>query len=203
MKIALTLLFLFSITFCLAICESGQININTASLSELDKLTGIGPAYAQGIVDGRAYSSVDELDKVKGIGPKTLEKIKAQGLACVDSQSTSSEKPEIAVSQTEDKAVELEETSSPRSKKPEITSEVIQNVENVGQNISYREDTTERIINLNSNSIYVKEKVVYESRSEIIRKYAIYAFVIFLLVTIAFLLFNKDGRTKDYSFDDY
>ncbi|MEI7719091.1 MAG: helix-hairpin-helix domain-containing protein [archaeon] len=89
MKIALTVLFIlsvFSISFCLAICESNQININTASLSDLDKLTGIGPAYAQGIIDGRTYSTLDELDKVKGIGPKTLEKIKSQGLACVDSE---------------------------------------------------------------------------------------------------------------------
>ncbi len=60
-----------------------QIDINSATLSQLDELTGIGPTYAQRIIDGRPYSSVDDLDRVKGIGPKTLQKIKDQGLAYV------------------------------------------------------------------------------------------------------------------------
>jgi competence ComEA-like helix-hairpin-helix protein len=73
------LIFLFFPALVLA----EQIDINSATLSQLDELTGIGPKYAQAIIDGRPYSSVDDLDKVKGIGPATLQKIKAQGLACV------------------------------------------------------------------------------------------------------------------------
>jgi competence ComEA-like helix-hairpin-helix protein len=65
-----------------------KININTATLSELDGLAGIGPKYAQGIVDGRPYSSVEDLARVKGIGPKTLQKIKDQGYACVNCTDT-------------------------------------------------------------------------------------------------------------------
>lgn len=58
----------------------GKININSASLSELDKLPGIGPAYAQRIIDYRnssgGFKSINEIENVKGIGPKTFEKIK-------------------------------------------------------------------------------------------------------------------------------
>lgn len=70
-----------------------QVDINAASLTQLDELTGIGPTYAQRIIDGRPYSSLNELTNVKGIGPITLQKIKDQGLACVN--CTSIEAPPI------------------------------------------------------------------------------------------------------------
>lgn len=56
------------------------ININTASSSELQSLTGIGEVKAGAIIEYReqngGFSSVDELINVKGIGEKTLEKIR-------------------------------------------------------------------------------------------------------------------------------
>ena len=59
------------------------VDVNTASLTQLDTLTEIGPVYAQHIIDGRPYSSVDDLLSVDGIGPVNLQKIKDQGLAYV------------------------------------------------------------------------------------------------------------------------
>ncbi len=55
------------------------ININTASLEELQTLKGVGPKTAKKIVDYRnenLFSNKEEILKVDGIGQKTYEKFK-------------------------------------------------------------------------------------------------------------------------------
>jgi competence protein ComEA len=59
--------------------HDGKINLNTATVSELDSLPGIGPTRAEQIVQYREthglFQSVRDLLNIEGFGPKLLEKI--------------------------------------------------------------------------------------------------------------------------------
>jgi competence protein ComEA len=58
------------------VAQGGKVNINTASLSELDSLEGIGEVRAKTILDNRSYSKIDDLVSKAKIPESVYEKIK-------------------------------------------------------------------------------------------------------------------------------
>ena len=58
------------------------VNLNTATLEQLDTLSGVGPVTAQKILDYReehgGFGSVDELGEVAGIGDVRLASLREQ-----------------------------------------------------------------------------------------------------------------------------
>jgi competence protein ComEA len=65
-----------------ATSTTGIVDINSATLSDLDALPGVGPSTAQAIIDYRTangpYASVDDLLNVRGIGPSKLAAMRAR-----------------------------------------------------------------------------------------------------------------------------
>ena len=56
--------------------DSAKVDINSASLKDLESLPGVGPATAKKIVAGRPYASVAELSRA-GVPASTIEKVKS------------------------------------------------------------------------------------------------------------------------------
>ena len=68
----------------------GHVDLNTADLTALEGLPGIGPVLAQKIIDARPFKSVDDLTRVSGIGQSKLDAIK--GLVTVGTIGTAASK---------------------------------------------------------------------------------------------------------------
>lgn len=171
------LLFLISINFIYASCSEEQIDINEASLTELDKLSGIGPVKAQAIIDSRPFDSVDELIDVVGIGEATLKNIKEQGVACVKNEK-------------------VEEEDNQETSEEEDNSEDKNNLEN--NNYSSLVDENKKIvlepINLDSNTKNIKSE---NDENLNTKSYAIYGLFGFCIL-LAFLFAFKKIKDKKY-----
>ena len=73
-----------------------KIDPNTASAASLRRLRGIGPAYAQAIVDyrsgGKVFRTRADLEQVRGLGPTRVSQIIAE-LALPGEKGTGNQEP--------------------------------------------------------------------------------------------------------------
>lgn len=58
------------------------MDVNSATVEELDRIKHIGPVRAAEMITLRPFSSLDDLVRINGIGPSRLADIKSEGLAC-------------------------------------------------------------------------------------------------------------------------
>ena len=79
MKKLLVALFAF---FAFSGLAMAAVDLNTATVEQLDTLKGVGPAKAKAIVEYRTkngpFKSVDDLEKVKGFGKKSVDALRAE-----------------------------------------------------------------------------------------------------------------------------
>ena len=183
-KIFFLIFLILFIPNILALCEDGQINVNTASQEELDKLYGIGPVKAQAIIDTRAFDSMDDLIKVYGIGEVTLQKIKEQGLACVDKENIEEEDSSDAIEEQKETYVE------PALVEPPLDERKAEEVKET------KSEKPIEIIKLNAKNIKTEEDE--ENKEEPDKNnYAIYGFIVFCFLLGFLFYLRKDMFRKN------
>ena len=163
-----------------ALCSEGQINVNSASAEELDKLSGIGPAKAQEIINSRPFNSIDDLIKVRGIGNVTLSNIKTQGLACVDSNIEDNEKEKTAKNKSVQKVNETKQNI--------VNADLKENESESQKNIIQA-----KVINIGPKDIKS------ENNSESLKgNYAIYGFIAFSILIVVLFMLRKNRYKNEF-----
>ena len=111
------------IPFCLSPVwaeNTSMVNINTAAISQLSTLNGIGAKKAQSIVDFREkhgkFNHIEDLDNVPGIGIKTIEKNRARLQVEVASEASSSEASSSEAGSSKDKKTSILDIASQKNR---------------------------------------------------------------------------------------
>jgi competence ComEA-like helix-hairpin-helix protein len=186
-------------------CSENQINVNSASLSELDKIYGIGLAKAQAIIDARPYETLDDLVNAYGIGEATLERIKQDGLACVEGDEEKDDEIEENDEDDEDEIEENDEDENDEKYEEKNTEEQEQsNKEAIKEEIQEEKEqsVTAGVIRLDSKDIKTKNNKEEIEKDEVDKnkfaKIGLGFIGVFLLVLL--FLQNKKGKIKKNEF---
>ena len=83
--------------------SGGTVDLNTATMEQLEALPGVGKATATKIVDGRPYSSVDDLSRI-GVSQKTIDKIRGSVVATGGSGKSASSSSSASKRQSQSSA---------------------------------------------------------------------------------------------------
>ncbi len=193
--------FIFSIinfNLISALCNNNQIDVNTASLEELDKLTGIGPVKAQAIIDARPFNNLDNLLDVVGIGETTLSNIKQQGLACVSGEEDSNEELDEDEEEQEEDESNNDEDEEENDKEKEnklITYKFVPESEK--QEVVGQEKEIDAIV---LNKITPKSIKSEENTEELNKsKLATYGLILLcILLGFLFLLKKKENEKSEF-----
>jgi len=192
--ILITAIFLlFNLDLTSASCSEEQININTASLEELDEISHVGIKVAGYIIDARPFSSLEELVDVSYISENYLNDIKSQGLACVEDEISEEDKTDIE--SDEDEGIKVEELENDNK------------LDNENNELNYLEN--ELPLNINTENLEITAEVINlvpkdiknTNNSESSEKsiYAIYGFIIFCsLLALLFLLKFLKNRKNEF-----
>ncbi|MBS3071238.1 helix-hairpin-helix domain-containing protein [Candidatus Pacearchaeota archaeon] len=174
------LVFLFGIQSIQAVCDEGQIDINSAPLEDLDKITWVGPATAEKIIAARPFGSVDDLIDVSGIGEVKLDDIKSQGLVCVENEEKEDTK------KNDESNVEEEKSNS-------ISGNVV-NEEQTDNLESKQANIIAPTIFLNEPSENTDSKGIKDDNDNIsdINKYAMYGFIAFCVFIVLLFVLRRN-----------
>lgn len=204
MKRLIIILFLLfvSLHFVFASCSEGQIDINSATLSQLDEIKWVGESTAQNIINSRPFDSVDDLVDIKYITLERVEEIKLEGLACVaDKDSNSQEEnkeQKIEEKEIESEDVKKETESETEDKIEEENPEEILELNSEIKEESSKKETKLKTIELNSiSSQTIKSENYTEDKSK--SDYATYGLLGFC-VLLCFLFVLKKNKYRKNEF---
>lgn len=78
-------------------------DLNTATMKQLEQVSGIGPARAQSVINDRTqngpFKSMDDLHRITGISEKSIEYIRKSGFCITDVSPTNSPTPDSKITE--------------------------------------------------------------------------------------------------------
>ncbi|MCX6751005.1 MAG: hypothetical protein NTZ83_06090, partial [Candidatus Pacearchaeota archaeon] len=153
------------------------------------------------IINSRHFNYIDDLIDVKGIGPVTLEKIKTQGLACVEgeeSQNTQEEeKAEEEEIEEEEPQEDEEDTQEEETNKEDIKNEA-NNEEETNKVTSVIQETQkitgEEIKTIMLGPQNIKSEINKEQLNK--NKFATYGLITFCLLLVSLFVLKRRKNEK-------